>query len=330
MADAKAAYDLASKAQSLAISASGNLFDKMKAKDGILLNGPTGGVQAWPSHTLQDYLGIVYGATYYWSVPVNYAFYDVSKNYISGANSFGANTPIIAPLNASYVRFSIDNTVSGRKDSCVFAMYNPYSKIKWNSLGDSITAFGYYQTYVNAKMRFPTIRNYGVPGTTIADRTGSDTTAFVNRYSSMDTDANLISVMGGTNDWGQDVVLSNSSNKYDKSTLKGAMRTIIEGLITIYPGAYIVWATLPQRNNSTYPTGVNANGNTTQDFADAEKAVCAEYSIPCIDMHGMLGINKYNMTTNGNLMSDGVHPTNPAGHQRIASLFVDTFKQIIY
>lgn len=307
---------------------SGNMFDVNKTTSGFLLNANSSGafVSTSSNFLLSTWINAKSNLKYIWTVPCNFGFYDIDKVFISGQNSLIANTEVTAPANTAYVRFSIDTSVAGRKDSCVLYSSGAYV---WNSLGDSITENGHLQSFVKRDIPFRTIRNYGVGGTRLADSTGSDTTAMVNRYTSMDNSADIVTVMGGTNDWGQDVVISNAGT-HDKTTFKGAMRVLIEGLIVKYPAKHIVWATPPQRKgNVTYPTGINANGNTIADFAKAVKEVCAEYAIPCVDVHNESGINQFNMDTNGSYMPDGVHPSN-AGYQRIAALYLDMFRKVIY
>ncbi len=77
-----------------------------------------------------------------------------------------------------------------------------------NSLGDSITTYvpspegGKQYHYYWARWYNITNNNYGVSGTTVNPRSGR-TDSFLERYSSMRDDADLITVKGGTNDWGQ-------------------------------------------------------------------------------------------------------------------------------
>ncbi|WP_214807640.1 SGNH/GDSL hydrolase family protein [Exiguobacterium sp. s102] len=331
-----------------------NKYDKSKALDGFLINGTTGTFQAWASHSMSDWIPLKPSTTYAINGRMNYALYDSNKTYITGQNSVFVST-FTTTSNTAFIRFSLDTVTYPNikntfqlEEGTLPTLYTPFNLVldplrmslpetvnekfktlKWNVLGDSITEANKYQLFAGARLGFSVVRSYGIGGTKLADTSGSDANAMVNRYVNMDNDADVITVMGGTNDWGQSVVISNPANKYDKSTLTGAIRTIIEGLIAKYPGKYIVWATLPQRNNQTFPSGVNANGNTTAEYAEAIKSVCREYAIPCIDVHNESGINKLNMDTNGSLMPDKVHPSD-AGHKRIAALYMDMFQKIVY
>lgn len=330
-----------------------NLYDKTKATDKMIVNitATTGNQFAHATHSVSDWIVVDAGQSYVFNVPCNYGFYNASKAYIvgSGSNSLIEETPVLAPTGALYLRFSIDTAMAGIKDACqvekntVVTTYspfgskitrsyieppdiiNPYADLKWNVLGDSLTAYARYQLFVKNKLKIGTVRTYGFPGSNIR----SGTYSFVERYPTMDNDADIITVLGGTNDWGNNTIIDNPANKYDATTIIGAIRTIIEGMIIKYPGKYIIWGTPTHRDNESHPTGVNANGDSMSDVANAIKKVCRDYSIPCIDFYSEVGINKFNMNTNGSLMPDRIHPAD-AGYKRMAALYIDMFKKIIY
>jgi len=243
--------------------------------------------------------------------------------------------------NARALKATYNNVVFFNKafnDEEVFSIHNvlddkphtKFSALKWNALGDSITDANIYQIHVNSVLNFQTIRKYGVGGTSIADPTSTNTNSMVNRYVTMDNDADIVTVLGGTNDWGNNVVLE-SSNLKDKTTFKGALSVLCEGLLQKYPTKRILFITPPIRYNGSYTENdysqqLNANGNTVEEFADAMIEICSKYGIPCLDLYRNCGWNKYNFT---HFIPDGVHP-NDVGHKRIASLIIDKMESVIY
>ena len=321
-----------------------NLYNKAVATDGELVNGTTGNYFAHATHSRSEFIPVTVGESYVFNVECNYAFYTSGQVYISGANSLIAGTPIVAPETAAFILFSVDTATAGIKDACQlevgiaptsYSSYgekidsgkielpedNPFSTMKWNVLGDSITAYNFYQLYVKEELRIGTVRTYGYPGSNIREGAFS----FLERYPAMDDDADIITVLGGTNDWGNNVLIENEADTHDATTLKGAIRTLIEGLLTKYPGKHILWATPTHRDNGTHPTGFNANGDSMKDYWYAIKDVCAEYSIPVIDLFAESGINKFNLDL---YSDDRLHP-NEAGYHRIADLFVAAFRKTI-
>ncbi|HBF59706.1 SGNH/GDSL hydrolase family protein [Exiguobacterium sp.] len=331
-----------------------NLFNPSTAFAGFDLSASTGQLMAAEGYFSSDYIAISPNAVYKLKNFLSqneyssFAFYTQNKTFIQRIQEWRTFT---APSNAYYMRFASTENKNGitvslasnipvqyvpydtrkiKPDLLPLIADNRFKALKWNSLGDSITEANKYQTFVNQKLDFNMVRNYGIGGTCLAVKADESnlTTAFVRRYTAMDNDADVITVMGGTNDFGLNIPLGNEDVK-DEKTVLGAMAIIIEGLIAKYPGKYIIWATLPQRNNGFETDGKNANGETTADFAEGIKRTCRKYAIPCIDIHNESGINKFNMNENGSLMPDRVHPSD-TGHKRLAALFINMFDKVVF
>jgi lysophospholipase L1-like esterase len=199
----------------------------------------------------------------------------------------------------------------------------PWVGKKMNALGDSITygAGGTvpYTDVVKNILGLNTVRNYGVSGSAIATRSGR-TDSFVERYSSMDNDADIIYVMGGTNDFWTNVPLG-TINDTTSNTFYGALKILCEGLINKYPNAFIFFGTPPKgwRSSGYYNEGPNANGNTMEDFNKAVKEVCGLYTIPVLDVKHELGIDPSVPIHFSTYTSDGIHYNN-AGYERMGKL----------
>ncbi len=188
-------------------------------------------------------------------------------------------------------------------------------------LGDSITQGIYYTATPNGEFEWhemdtkycdvacqilgANIKNYGISGTCICpDTVQLPDLAFIKRYMNMD-DADLVCVLGGTNDFGTDVKLGNPNDMYE-NTFYGALNILCEGLAQKYSGKTIVFITPLYR-----VCDKNKNGNTLQDYRDAIVQIAHnKFGFYVID--GLaLGLNKDTENLK-ELLFDGLHPSPPA------------------
>lgn len=104
-------------------------------------------------------------------------------------------------------------------------------------LGDSITegvgASDTEHCYVSVfgKLSGAVVKNYGISATRIACQTENLTTtepdlSFVNRVDSMDSDADVVVVFGGTNDFGHGDAKLGTFESRDPYTFYGAMHVL--------------------------------------------------------------------------------------------------------
>ena len=121
-------------------------------------------------------------------------------------------------------------------------------------LGDSITegvgASDAEHCYVSVfgKLSGAIVKNYGISATRIACQTENLTTkepdlSFVNRVDSMDSDADVVVVFGGTNDFGHGDAKLGTFESRDPYTFYGAMHVLCEKLINRFPNADILFMT---------------------------------------------------------------------------------------
>ena len=192
---------------------------------------------------------------------------------------------------------------------------------KANFLGDSITqgigTTKCYHEFVKDQLNLSISRNYGVGGTIIANREPNN---FLERYQTMDDDADLVVVFGGTNDFGHHTPLGDIESTDDK-TFYGSLKALCEGLINKYPAKTIIFITPLNRSCDKFPadecpTGQKHNneGHTLEDYVKAIKEVVPMYSIPVYDLFSHSNLYPYNPTIITNYMPDGLHP-NANGHQ---------------
>lgn len=203
------------------------------------------------------------------------------------------------------------------------------------AIGDSIT-HGYnntftegkqYFTYLDELCGFGNVSSNGECGTCIAE--GSVARNFVSssRLNMIPKDVDVISIFGGTNDWGNNYQLGNI-NSTEKNTFYGALKYYIEYLKNNYSDKTFFFITPIQRNCNYSPANgqnkgvfTNANGNTLEDFVNAMLEVCKYYNVPCLDLYNTCFIgDPENIKIN--YITDGLHP-NIAGHEIIAKKIAD-------
>ena len=186
---------------------------------------------------------------------------------------------------------------------------------KWNAMGDSITnGYGYkpYHSWI-AEDCGVTVRNYGISGNRLSTDGGPYGIPMCIRYNDMCDDADIITVMGGTNDQAHGVPLGVFTDR-NVDTFYGALHVLIQGLIRKYPGKTIAFFTPIQRAGCKNNSGFVANGLVA--YVDAVIEVCAYYSIPCLDLFRHGGIQHDVSDVQKVYITDGTHPTD-IGHRDI-------------
>ncbi len=191
-----------------------------------------------------------------------------------------------------------------------------------NSLGDSITRYSSNPYYAHnyhvwwSKWYYIANNNYGISGTTITPRATQDDPSFLERYDTMTNDADLITVKGGTNDWGVSIPLGSITTR-SSSTFTGSLRLLVEGLIEKYPSKPIVLFTPIKRcGDGKTPDTTNGNGDKLIDFAEAVIEVGKIYGIPVIDLYTPEVLDFTDLGPYENyetLMPDHLHPSG-SGH----------------
>lgn len=194
--------------------------------------------------------------------------------------------------------------------------YSRWVGAKWVALGDSITQEPGWRDLVSDLLKIGTTINAGISGTSMTSTGAGDTSAMSARAASVDNTADLVTVFGGTNDWGG--VPAKPLGTFGdtaNTTVYGAVETIINTILTNNPKVRLAFITPLQRN---YTGGVasvlpgwsgntqNASGYTLSDVADAIIKVCGKYGIPVLDLHRTAGITDLNKTQ---MLRDGLHPS---------------------
>lgn len=232
----------------------------------------------------------------------------------------------IAVLDATHVHFWCHNV-------------SKFAGLKYAALGDSITygfiprnTFGYpgqLKSFANlTAMRLGmTFVNQGISGSTLAYHETRDPMS--RRFNDLPDDADIITVMGGTNDIRNGITLG-TMNDRDDSTFYGALHVVYGGLykkFMIDQGVVVgkrkkIIAITPIKLLQASASEQGGTG-TLYDFepwVNAVKEVAAYYSIPVLDFYNLSGINPHlNETIKGTVtgytgyynpyITDGTHPT---------------------
>lgn len=201
------------------------------------------------------------------------------------------------------------------------ALNNRWKGLKWNSMGDSITAANGYQQTVKTLLGLSSYNNYGISGTCLASSNTGDNQSMAYRVGTMDNTADLVTVFGGTNDWGNGTGKPlGQMGDTENTTIYGAIDYIIKSVLTNNPKAKLAFFTPLQRNftgtgtlGGWSETTTNSQGIKLIQIVDAIIEVCGKYGIPVLDLYRLSGITDLNKTQ---WLSDGLHP-NSAGHALI-------------
>ena len=245
---------------------------------------------------------------------------------------------------------STNDVLLGYYDNNIGNYYlNTFSKAlkkkKIACLGDSITegvnANGwqwhrYIDKYFKENGIETTIVNLGVGGTSVCTSSyvTSSLQPFVNRLNTIPTDADVIVIFGGTNDWGNNATLGTISDS-GSSSFYGAYKYMLEWFANNRPNAKILTITPLKRyfrgNTTTWinaQTTRNTKGQLLQDYVRAVKEVSEIYAIPCVDLHNESGLNPVLEIVRTKYMADGLHPT-AEGNKKMYPIILGKLKPLV-
>ena len=197
-------------------------------------------------------------------------------------------------------------------------------------LGDSITegvgASSTEKCYVSVfgKLSGAEVKNYGIGGTRIAKQSKISLSEesdrdFMSRVDEMDSEADVVVVFGGTNDFGHgDATIGDFSSR-DECTFYGALHILCTSLINKYPKADIIFMTPLHRvseDDEVNEIGLKHEA-LLSGYVDIIKEVAGYYGLPVLDLFNTSGIQPKVDIIREIYMPDGLHPSD-AGAEKIA------------
>ena len=197
------------------------------------------------------------------------------------------------------------------------------SNLKIHFLGDSITA-GYWAettetSYVGRfQAQYPNaiIRNYGVCGSCISNKCVWDSEDMRTRAKRMETDADLIVIFGGTNDFHCMTPLGTPEER-SADTFFGAYNLLLDDLVERYPNTKIVLCTILPRFDETWP---ERDGRVRvaplSDYVAIVKQIGQLRNLPVVDLFSIEDLREPIPGEKSPLTKDGLHPLD-AGHALI-------------
>lgn len=214
------------------------------------------------------------------------------------------------------------------------------SENKWYNkkaifLGDSITAgqdpennyenmVGYrYTDILKENFEFSQVINYGIGGTMIS---GNHENSFVNRYSNMTNNADLIGIFGGTNDFYNNVAMGSIEDN-DNTYFKCAFNNLLKGIIDKYPNKTIFVITPMHRNDNSPDEIPNKQGLTLKNYVDAEVEIANLYGIPVLNLYDNFELNPNNENDKKLYIPDGLHP-NKEGMKILSNKITEFIKNL--
>lgn len=210
-----------------------------------------------------------------------------------------------------------------------------FSEVKIACLGDSITAGANlpeeedpeqyaYPAVLKELLGAAQVYNLGIGGSSIG-RYWSD--AFVDRYSEIPEDVDIIIVMGGTNDGfcvseREFGTLSERKNR----TFCGDLYELMSGLREHYPDADIFFATPLPNVLQDYLMSERDYLLPQKNFVDVIRVMSKAYRFPVIDLYNSNMLDSHDANVIVEYMPDGVH-CNAAGYEILAEHFASELIQ---
>lgn len=255
----------------------------------------------------------------------------VSDNGTVSGNGSAGEDGHMTLAERRLLRSSLEETwkVSREDRQRIAEKRTDFSGLKIACLGDSITAAANLENEENYRQyAYPArlkelldaeeVYNLGIGGSSIG-RYWAD--AYVDRYRDIPEDADIIIVMGGTNDGFcvSDKEFGNLDERAEH-TFCGDLDELMSGLREHYPDADIFFVTPLPNVLHDYLMSELDYLLPQQNFADVILTMAKEYDYKVIDLYNSNILDSHDANIIENYMPDGVHG-NREGYQIIAEHF---------
>lgn len=331
-----------------------NLFRKSTAALGYYAangSGPTGTTY---SHNT-DLIAVTAGQDYVCNTDIRFlTAYDAGGAVISaeGSNTQIAAGTVITPatgvafyrlsvLNSSVAtcQFEAGTTSTGYSDwgfdlASFVGAGATTSLGAWNGktvafLGDSLTSQGAWIDPMVAALGLIE-GNYGIGGTRLSGNFTESIWQDV-RINAIPTTVDAVVMMGGTNDWANNVAIGSESDTDPTTSVYGALNTIADKLKARFPTKMIFFGTVPLSAMTLPRSGFidtyTNNQGTIDAYNDAVRTVAQRESFALIDFYREAGFHDQNLTSYMSDDGNRIHP-NPDGGERMASVGIGRLRDL--
>lgn len=327
-----------------------NLLDESTRVNGFM--GSTGTITPSGSYFLSDYIPVIAGNSYSLgsrSMNIGCRFlaaFDSSKVIVPSASSDSETPLFVCPAGVSFIRVTWPVTLNTCQveQGATRTKYVPFGcdviyggaftakktkspleGINWLTYGDSLVAQQIWQSPAASLLDCEKVFS-GVGGSTISGPDGSTTAMCqTSRINALSTNVKIVTVLGGTNDWAQNVPIGAIGDSDPAASFYGGLNRLFLNLCTKYQTTPITICTIPYGEFLAFAVRGWANGFTNnagatpRDYSEAIRQCAKKWSIPVIDLESDCGINETNKTIY--MLNDGnyIHP-NTVGGGRMGSV----------
>lgn len=238
-----------------------------------------------------------------YSNTTNQSFYELSTDVIELNVSLWSIWDIAQEYKFGQYNISVlGDSISTFKDYSFSSNPEyPVNSSSWVSPVTDLSEMWYSKVAKALNSNIDTVNAYGGSRFT----TGGNYTTFESRCTNLGN-PDIIMVFGGINEilhtQNNSLGEYNFGQEHDKSTVRGAIESLIEAIHTNYPNAKLFFMTPVQSNRAIFTKA--SNGISYYDLVDSIKTICNAYNVDYIDTANC-GITTEN---NNATLGDGVHP----------------------
>lgn len=219
--------------------------------------------------------------------------------------------------------FKKDPAEPGQEEVSSFITMPDVRNMRWLSYGDSITDGGYWQAAVADYFALNHIES-GISGSCVGGPLDNAFCSDARLAQVYESDAQLITILGGTNDFYSDLPLGEASElskpleDKNRMTFYGAYSYLVESLRKNLPEAEIVIMTTPVNHTWFIEDYLNAEGLSIMDYANVSAEIARYYSLALVDLREIYPSAEEFAAD----FADGIHP-NLQGAEKISRALIE-------